>query len=341
MQKVLFMGMGKTAVGWYRCYLPAIFLGADWIGVAGQPPHLQFVTGIVKGKTELAPFESYDVIVIQQPRGPRWLKLIRDMQERGIKVVYEVDDYLHGIRKMKDHDYASYFDKPALRQLELCMGACDAMICSTEYIAKRYRAFNRNIHVCPNGVDVGRYNLTLPDRASVNIGWAGATGHLESALPWMREVGGVLSYMPETCFVSIGQNFASMFSEAFGPRTISIPFTLIDTYPAAMTLFDLALAPAGKSNFFRGKSDLRWVECGALGIPLIADPDVYPNIRHGVTGFHAHTPREAGELMRELVADHDLRTRVGREAQAEVRATRDMRVTSRAWTRVLGEVLEG
>ena len=39
-----------------------------------------------------------------------------------------------------------------------------------------------------------------------------------------------------------------------------------DVYPATrMTLMDIALAPAGKSNFFRGKSDLRWLEAERAG----------------------------------------------------------------------------
>ena len=66
----------------------------------------------------------------------------------------------------------------------------------------------------------------------------------------------------------------------------------IEVYPASMTLFDIAIAPSAENNLFRGKSDLRWLEASALGIPLVAHPEVYPEIEDGVTGVHARTPGE-------------------------------------------------
>ena len=58
-----------------------------------------------------------------------------------------------------------------------------------------------------------------------------------------------------------------------------------------MTLFDIAIAPSSESNLFKGKSDLRWLEASALGVPLVAHPDVYPEIEDGVTGVHARDAR--------------------------------------------------
>ena len=46
-----------------------------------------------------------------------------------------------------------------------------------------------------------------------------------------------------------------------------------------MSTFDVALAPSGNNNLFRGKSDLRWLEASALGIPVVGDPEVYPEHR--------------------------------------------------------------
>lgn len=338
-ERVLFIGAGQSAVAWYRCYLPAITLGHDWIGVAGEPPKLHYVTGLVQRETKMPRFEDYDVIVVQQPRGTGWLKLIRDLQSMGIRVLYEIDDYVHGIRSMDDHDYADYFDRDGLREMELCMRVCDALICSTEFLARRYRKFNRRTYVCPNGVDMTRYALTRPPRPTVNLGWAGATGHGRAVVAWMGSVARVLVEHDNTCFVSMGLDFATPLSKLVPEsRLIAIPFTMLECYPAAMTMIDVAIAPAGKGNFFRGKSDLRWVEAGALGIPVVADPTVYPDIEHGVNGFHASSPQEAGALLAELVADKELRTRVGAQAREDVRRDRDVRVTAGAWTGAFADI---
>lgn len=337
--KVLFVGMGATAVAWYRCILPALFLGADWVGLSGEPPSVVFHTGVVKGQTQMPDFNDYEVVVIQQPRGRAWLKVIRGLQARGIKVVYEVDDYLHAIRKMQDHDFRRSFGKGDLSELELCMRVADALTTSTAYIAQRYRSFNRNTYVCENGVDLGRYALTRPPRSTVNIGWAGATGHSKAFQRWAGEVSKVLADNDHTTFVSVGMDFAAAFAQRYGrERALSVPFTMVDNYPAAMTLFDVALAPAGPGNFFRGKSDLRFVEAGALGIPTIADPHVYPHIDHGSTGFHAPGAEDVEVLLDELVNDADLRTRVGEAAREYVRTARDMKVIARRWVEVLGDI---
>jgi glycosyltransferase involved in cell wall biosynthesis len=342
--KVLFIGMGATAVAWYRCYMPAIFMGADWIGVVGEPGDFRYVTGLVGGKTTLPRFEDYDVIVVQQPRGKKWLRLIKGLQSHGIRVLAEVDDYLHGIERMKDHDFREGFTKDTLRLMEENWRVCDGMIVSTSYIAMKYKRFAKQLWVCENGIDTARYRLTRPDRPSVNIGWAGGTGHVKAAVPWIREAYVALGERDNTCFVSIGQNFADTFQARYGSRAISVPFTAIEQYPAAMTMFDIALAPAATKGdgraFFKGKSDLRWLEAGALGIPLIADPHVYSKIEHGVNGFHANTTDEVLQLLLQLVDEPDLRLEVGANAKRYVEENRDMKIAVRQWEQVLSAVVE-
>lgn len=339
-RRVLFVGQGKSAVCYYRCALPAMFSGADWVGLAGIPPKVAYLTGLVGMQTVFPVFESYDVVVLQQPRGQGWLRIINGLQERGVKVIYEVDDYLHGIRKMVDHDFREHFERDELKSMEMNMRVCDAMICSTEYIARRYRKFNKRTFVCENGIDLGRYKLTIPERPSVNIGWAGATGHARAVQPWFQEIYKVMAMRPQTVCVTIGQNFADSLVQHFPNRALSIPWTMVDNYPSAMTLFDIALGPAGKGAFFQGKSDLRWLEAGALGTPIIADPTVYPKVEHGVNGFHANDPDEARDLMRELVDDESLRREIGANAREYVHERRDMRVAVGQWTAVFDTVLE-
>jgi glycosyltransferase involved in cell wall biosynthesis len=128
-------------------------------------------------------------------------------------------------------------------------------------------------------------------------------------------------------------------AEHFGDdRCLSVPFAAIEQYPAAMTMFDIALAPAGKGGFFRGKSDLRWMEAGALAIPTIADPMVYNRIDDGVNGFHADTPSEALEILRRLVRDAELRTIVGNSAQEYIRENCSIEKTAQRWVDVFEQV---
>jgi glycosyltransferase involved in cell wall biosynthesis len=336
-----FVGLGTTSVMWYRIALPAMKLGADYVGLYEEPPDCLYATGIVKGLSQRPNFLDYKVVVVQQPRGPRWLKWIRELQSRGIKVVFEVDDWLHAIKNQKDHDFRDQFDNQALSDLEMCMKACDAMIVSTEHLRNAYRHFNRKIYVCENGVDVGRYDLKLPLRSEVMIGWAGATGHRNAVTPWLQAVARVMARRAHVRFVSIGQPFATAFHAHFPEeRAIAVPFAAIEQYPAAMTMMDIALGPAAHTGFYRGKSDLRWLEAGALGVPIVAHPLVYPRIEDGVTGFHATTPQEIEKVLLKLVDDRGLRRIVGHNARSYVRRERAAEITSLRWKEVLAHVVE-
>jgi glycosyltransferase involved in cell wall biosynthesis len=338
---ILFVGIGTTAPCWYRCALPARALGADWIGVAGDPTALTIRTGQcsrdIGGIDDLA---AYDVVVLQQPRGQAWLNAIAELQRRGTRVLFEIDDDLHGAAKAAYHETAAAFTKPALRALELCMRASDGLICSTEYVAARYRSFNSETWVCENGIDLGRYALTRVPRETVTIGWAGGTGHRPAMVPWLRELLHVLAVRPATRFMSVGaEDFASALAERFGPaRCVGLPWGPIETYPAAMSSFDIALAPAAHTPFFRAKSDLRWLEASALGIPIVADPWLYRSIEDGVTGLHAATPQQAREAILALADDEGLRERIGSAARAYVREHRCIQAVAPQWQRALAGV---
>jgi hypothetical protein len=337
--KTLFMSRGNKGPAWYRCALPALALDADWTCYVGEPPNADFVFGRIDRRLTIADVPDYDVVVIQQPRGAEWLGAIRDWQRAGVVVLADTDDWLRGIRKRTDHDFNEMFGRKTIEQFELCMRAVDGIICSTPWLAERYASLNPRTYLCRNGIDLKRYALTRPERDYVGVGWSGATGHKNAMQPWLDQVAAVMRERENVHFFSVGQRFADELAPEFGEhRSVSVPFTALDTYPASMTLYDIALAPAGDSSFYRGKSDLRWLEASAVGLPLIADPVVYPDIEHGVTGFHATTPEEMGEIVRELVDDEALRLRVGAAAKQYVTEHRSAQVAAEQWASVLRQV---
>jgi glycosyltransferase involved in cell wall biosynthesis len=331
---VLFAGLAATPLCWYRCALPARALGADWTGVSGDPDAMIFHTGHAgRPLRGIEDFATYDIVVLQQKRGCAWVRAIRDLQAAGVKVLYEIDDYVHGVAKAKNHDFASQFDRRQLTEHEQAMRACDGVICSTRYIATRYRAFNANVWVCENGLDMGRYALTRPARDTVTIGWSGGTGHRPALAPWLRELQAVMDARPSTRFMTVGdRGYTAPFAARYGAgRAIELGWAALEVYPAAMTHFDVALAPATNSGFFRGKSDLRWLEASALGIPIVADPALYPAIEHGVTGLHAASSAAAREAILALVDDRALRDRIGTAAREHVGEHRSSAAVAPQW----------
>lgn len=329
---VLFVGIGTTARCWYRCALPARALGADWIGVGGHPTALVIRTGqCSRDIGSIEDLATYDVVVLQQPHGNAWRNAIAELQRRGTRVLFEIDADVHGAARLSE---------TTLRELELTMRDSDGLICSTAHLAARYSSFNAETWICSDGIDLGRFALTRSPRETVTVGWAGGNGDRPALAPWLRELADVLAARPATRFMSIGpENLASELAERFGPtRCIELPRGPIETYPAAMSSFDVALAPAGPTPLHRGASELRWLEVSALGIPTVSDPGLYRSIEDGVTGLHAATPAQAREVVLTLVDDDALRERIGSAARAYVREHRCIQAVAPQWERALAGV---
>ena len=336
--RTLFVGRGNSGVCWYRCALPAAALGADWLGVVGDPGSLRRLTGGFGVPLDEAAWGDYDVVVLQLVHGDAWQRRIAELREAGVTVLYEIDDDVRGVAAEPGHEFASLFPPQRLRAHEAAIAACDGLIVSTPALADRLADLHERRFVCANGIDLGRYPYPLPLRDTVTIGWAGGTGHERALRPWLPGVAGVLEALPHTRFRTVGQPFGLELAERFPGRSSAVPFTALDTYPAAMAAFDVALAPASPSAFFTAKSDLRFLEAAALGLPVVADPAVYPSVVDGETGLHATTPGEAREALLALAGDPELRRRLGDAARAYVERERSAQVTAGAWAAVLKNV---
>lgn len=336
-EDVLFVGKSRGVVSWYRTGMPSFYLGCDWAGMEGKPPHLRLVTSLKRGGHTPPRFDDYRIVVLQQPAGREWFHEIKRLQKKGIRVIYEVDDYLHGVRKIPSHRSKAAYSKKLLPDYELCMRGCDAMIVSTDWLAKEYRRFNPNVHVARNSIEGKRYRkFQVPARPYVNIGWAGGEGHLEAVRAWLPAIGRILDDYEHVRFLSMGLPVADMLKRP--GQAVALPFIGIENFPAALTSFDIAIAPAGRGGFYAAKSDLRFLETGALGIPLVADPFVYKDVIDTKTGILADDANSAEAALRGLIESADWRQKIGSDARDYVLNNRSIETGIEQWEKIFVEV---
>ena len=154
------------------------------------------------------------------------------------------------------------------------MRVADGIICSTDYLARRYRSLQR-AHVGvlqrhrPQALRVaeagprGRHDRL--GRRRRPQGLAGALGARDPRRAARPPRDALRVRRPRR------RRRRSSRSSA-RERAIAYPTGKIEVYPASMTLFDIAIAPSAENNLFRGKSDLRWLEASALGHPARRAP---------------------------------------------------------------------
>jgi len=328
---VVFVGQTADASCYHRVMLPALALGCDWCGLDEPPPRIRLGRGEVRASGGQPDLAAYALVVLQTPASEGWLDAIPALRAKGTRVLYEVDFDIHAIPQAPE----------ALALIERLIASCDGVICATERIAERYAALNARTLVCESGIDLDAYALTRPPHDTVNIGWAGRSLTPDEMRGWLTQIGGVLRARELTNFISVGAPHADELaaSGAVAPeRCLAIPPVLPEQYPAAVSLFDVGFDPMGRAPWRRARSQLRWLEAGAWGIPFVGDRRIYPAIEHGVTGFHAADPPALAATLLRLVDDPELRARVGAAARARVRAEYSMAALAPQWLRAFEAV---
>jgi glycosyltransferase involved in cell wall biosynthesis len=108
--------------------------------------------------------------------------------------------------------------------------------------------------------------------------------------------------------------------------------------------WDVAIAPLGDDTFTRGKSDLKYLDYAALGIPGVFS-DVRPyreTVRHRETGLLAANEPEAwAEALEEVVSDAALRARLAEAATRDVHGHRMLKTNATRWSDAIETIVPG
>lgn len=260
----------------------------------------------------------------------------------GKPFITEVDDYLLSIPpKNAAHDFykpGSELTIVAMEQIK----RSDGMICSTPYLKDLYSPFNNNIKVVENVIDFTLWRKRkTPVRQGVTIGWVGGGTHQED-LEMIRDPMMRVIEKNKGVKFRILHGVPNSFKKLPGV-TWSSGFKPTNYYPQWVIKngFDIGVAPLVDNNFNRGKSNLRWLEYSAMGIPTVASPLPHftQSIKHGATGFIANTPEQWEHYLTLLAQSRELRKDIGRNALSEVKNSWSLKSLGCKYKTVIKEFL--
>lgn len=189
-----------------------------------------------------------------------------------LRIVMDFDDLLTAVPQHSIHHAKVWKDMP--RRLEALGRLCDCLTVSTPALAEAMRAYHDDIRHIPNGIDPSRWPAqtvaTRPATAKLRVGWAGGISHAGD-LAVIREL--VAALADEVEWVFLGMCLEEM-RPLLAEFHEGVPFADYPRKLAELSL-DLAIAPLELNHFNECKSNLRLLEYGALGIPVIAT-DILP-----------------------------------------------------------------
>lgn len=202
----------------------------------------------------------------------------------GFKVWCDIDDYWE---LYKDHYlYDQYRRTQATLSMQNSMRLADIVTCTNDRLAEKIKAFNKRVEVVPNGVPFGydQFSPKRTERTLTRFMYVGGQSHYND-LNSIREVFRKCRQMNEISskseFIMAGYNtnspqmqrMAAIMSCSRNFKTR--PELPVRSYMEHYNNTDIALAPLQDNEFNTYKSNLKIIEAGAMGIPIIVSK-MYP-----------------------------------------------------------------
>lgn len=230
----------------------------------------------------------------------------------------ECDD---DVTDITPYNQASEFFGPGSELNDLALSQfknSDGMIVSTPYLKDVYSEYNPNIYVLQNSIDLDLWSkVQRKKRGGIRIGWSGGTAHSEDLKLLETVIPAITEKNPEVKFVFVSNDFPEFLGKLNNVELIKgwSPILKYPTYLAKQD-FDIGIAPLRDNKFNRAKSNLRWLEYSALGIPTVASKVGHfkETIRDGVDGLLAETPEDFIKHLQALISDKKLRKQIGTNA---------------------------
>ena len=237
---------------------------------------------------------EYDCIVfIRSDAGPHH-SLMLHAKMNGVRTVFDVDDNLL-LLPPSIHAYAAWHERGTGRitsrlwYFKRNLQMADMLTVSTDALGRQL--CNGEPHdlrqpgdylVLPNQILAESWNVPPAEKpeGEVWVGWWGIYNHWDD---W-RDVAGyiepVIIKRPEVRLMILGMpEIAHLFPTLCETgQLVTFPFVSpddLDDYRSIVKSFDVALAPTSFSAFNVSKSDLKLLQYGAAGVPVIASKVTY------------------------------------------------------------------
>jgi glycosyltransferase involved in cell wall biosynthesis len=274
-------------------------------------------------------------------------ELVKRARKDGARIIYSIDDDLLDLAPTQFNRWP--FTAEELMAVRYFAREADGIIVTTELLKMRLARLNENIYVVPNALDEQLWRATpaadgTPARSSKRkvIGYMGTQTHDADLMMILQALRATLrKYQDQVELQVIGAVADRAVFDAFA----GLPVRTLDVggnveYPAFArwmvnnVKWDLAIAPLEDDVFTRCKSDIKFLDYSAVGIPgIYSNGPVYgKTVRHLETGYLAdNNPDSWLDAFELLLNDDQLRQQIAERAQNYTFATRTLQDCASQW----------
>ncbi|HWB51609.1 MAG TPA: glycosyltransferase [Stellaceae bacterium] len=247
-----------------------------------------------------------DSVVFQRQLEPGQIEVIEWVKQTSKAFrIFELDDLITNLPPKSAHRPNIAADIG--ERIKQALALCDRFVCSTEPMARAYGTLCGETVVVPNRLEKARWLGLDPGRrdGKPRVGWAGAIGHMGDLA--------IIAPVVEATAKEVDWVFLGLCPDGLKRHVAEFhPWVELHDYAAKLASLDLdlAVAPLEYHPFNEAKSNLRLLEYGVLGYPVLCT-DILPYQGSLPVVRTRNKPRDWIRAIRELVADRDALRQAG------------------------------
>lgn len=221
--------------------------------------------------------EGYKAVMFQRLFTPAGLMFVEMLQSNGVKVFTEIDD---GLELPKSHYAYRDFEDSVMK--DVCieqLEKSDGIVVSTNFLKQEFSKYNNNIEVVRNTIDRGFIRLNHEKNTKlkmqnkkIKIVYACSSSHdgdIEAVYPYLLRIADEFKDTVEIMLLGGVNNFMDRH-DAIVKKSLGVD--ILQYYDKlADEGFDIGIAPLVDNYFNYCKSNFRFIEYSALGVPTIAN----------------------------------------------------------------------
>jgi glycosyltransferase involved in cell wall biosynthesis len=248
----------------------------------------------------------------------------------GLQIIQMVDDLLGEVPEK--HPNRNFQVREGHQRMARALKQSNRLVVTTDTLREHYKKYVPDVWLMPNCLDKQWSGLRLPKTTGhkLRVGWIGAGQHkgdLELITDVVRELADEVDWV-----------FMGMCTDEIKPHIKEFhDFVSISDYPQKMSSLDLdiAIAPLEQNFFNECKSNLRLLEYGAMGWPVVCS-DVFPFRSNNPPVTHCgNDTAEWVAAIRTLMADDHLRLQRGEQLHQWVQSNYLLKDKVQEWKRAI------
>ena len=277
-----------------------------------------------------------DIFVCQFTTDKKGLALLRAyQQERGKKIVAEFDDFIDVNEDNPNKMEHTISQAPEV--LRVLASIADMITTTNSTLAKKLRAYNDNVVILPNYMDLERWEKPhlKNETGYINLGWCGGMSHYNDLEMMVEPLKRILAEFPNVRLYIVGEWRARKWFE--GVKNVEVMLAVpFDAYPTRLAglRLDIGIAPLVDNEFNKCKSNIKWQEYSINKVAGVYSPIVYN--QHDFEpkfGLLASNPEEWYRSIKQLIIYPQLREDIAQSAYDLVKTNYNLEKRIGEWVK--------